>query len=178
MALLTRSSTLLNARKYSRALTTHAAPISSILGRKISLFLPNHADNAKGGDAYWNFKPFTVNEHGNKIEYSLAAGPHEGRHAVQKPVYTRVKEGSAETLGWYEETGTVVHLTFHLDTQKVQRFAAVPKWLADTSMSVSAGDNRTTEFREEMARLAAKGPDAPRQMFNDWGYFELLEDQE
>ena len=57
----------------------------------------------------------------------------------------------------------------------VERFAAVPNWLGQQDMKISAGDNQDPEFRIKMTQLAAAGPDMPRKMFNDCGYFELLE---
>ena len=57
----------------------------------------------------------------------------------------------------------------------VHRFAAVPKWLGDQDMEISAGDNQDPIFRKKMADLAAQGPDMPRKMMNDHGYFTILE---
>ena len=120
----------------------------------------------------WVFQPWFTGP--DFIEYTVVQGPHAGRHAIQKPTYARPAP-NLETLAWYEETGTVVHLTWHLDSLTVDRFAAVPRWLADSDMAVSAGDNQSEEFRERMRQLALTGPDMPRHIYSDRGYFELLE---
>ncbi|WP_330252823.1 phenolic acid decarboxylase [Nocardia sp. NBC_00565] len=136
--------------------------LKSIVGQRLHLYLPNG----------WEFDPWITGA--GFIEYTLTAGPHTGRHAVQKPTYRRLAD-NVEFLGWYEETGTVVTLVWHLDTQTVDRFAAVPRWLADGDMAASTGDNQDPVFREEMARRAAAGPDMPRHIYADHGYFELSE---
>ncbi|WP_433635521.1 phenolic acid decarboxylase [Nocardia sp. CA-120079] len=138
--------------------------LNSIVGKKLRLYLPNG----------WVFEPWITGP--DYIEYTLTAGPHEGRHAIQKPTYRRLAD-NVEFLGWYEETGTVVTLTWFLGPQTVARYAAVPKWLADVDMSISAGDNQDPEFREEMARRAAIGPDMPRHIYADHGYFVELEEK-
>ncbi|MEV2225767.1 phenolic acid decarboxylase [Nocardia vinacea] len=136
--------------------------LDSIVGKRLRLFLPNG----------WVFEPWITGP--DFIEYTLVKGPHEGRHAIQKPVYRR-PASRVETLNWYEETGTVVNLTWHLDSQTVDRWAAVPRWLADVDMAISAGDNQDEEFRRKMAELAAIGPDMPRHIYADHGYFELID---
>ncbi|MBO0878824.1 MAG: phenolic acid decarboxylase [Mycobacterium sp.] len=134
--------------------------LKTIVGQRLHLYLPNG----------WEFDPWITGA--GYIEYTLTAGPHEGRHAIQKPKYRRLAE-NLEFLGWYEETGTTVTLIWNLDTQIVERFATVPRWLADVDMSISAGDNQDPEFRAKMAELAAAGPDMPRHVYQDFGYFEL-----
>jgi len=136
--------------------------LNSIVGKNVRLLMSNG----------WVFQPWFTGP--DFIEYTVVQGPHAGRHAIQKPTYARPAP-NLETLAWYEETGTVVHLTWHLDSLTVDRFAAVPRWLADSDMAVSAGDNQSEEFRERMRQLALTGPDMPRHIYSDRGYFELLE---
>ncbi|MBF6166316.1 phenolic acid decarboxylase [Streptomyces gardneri] len=134
--------------------------LKSIVGQRLHLYLPNG----------WEFDPWITGA--GFIDYTLTEGPHKGRHAIQKPTYRRLAD-NVEFLGWYEETGTTVTLVWHLDSQVVDRFATVPRWLADVDMSISAGDNQDPEFREKMAQLAAAGPDMPRHIYADHGHFEL-----
>ncbi len=61
----------------------------------------------------WVFDPVIVGP--DIIEYTLKEGPHAGRHAIQHTYYQRVAPG-IETTAWYEETGTVVHITWYLET--------------------------------------------------------------
>ncbi|OBF74757.1 hypothetical protein A9X06_26435 [Mycobacterium sp. 852002-51759_SCH5129042] len=134
--------------------------LNSIVGKTLRLHLANG----------WEFEPWFTGP--DFIEYTLTKGPHTGRHAIQKPTYRR-DAPNIEFLGWYEETGTLVTLTFDLASQTVSRFAGVPRWLANSDMAVSAGDNQDPEFRERMAQLAKEGPDMPRHIYADQGYFEL-----
>ena len=45
----------------------------------------------------------------DNVEYTLTAGPHAGRHAIQHFYYQRVAPG-VETTVWYEESGALVHI--------------------------------------------------------------------
>ncbi|GAA5017117.1 phenolic acid decarboxylase [Actinopolymorpha pittospori] len=118
----------------------------------------------------WVFDPVIVGP--DDIEYTLAAGPHAGRHAIQRTYYQRVAPG-IETTAWYEESGAVVHVTWYLESQTSHRFGAIPAWLA-RDFSVYRGDNQDPAFLERIHRLAAEGPDRPRHIFSDDGYFEVL----
>jgi len=102
----------------------------------------------------------------------LPEGPHAGRHAIQHTSYQRVAPG-IETTAWYEESGSVVHITWYLEAQTTHRFAAVPAWLAN-DMSVYRGDNQDPAFVERIRTLRAQGPDWPRHIFSDEGYFVVL----
>ncbi|WP_328392914.1 phenolic acid decarboxylase [Nocardia sp. NBC_00416] len=136
--------------------------LNSIVGTHLRLFLPNG----------WVFEPWFTGP--DFIEYQLVGGPHTGRHAIQYPTFRQLAPG-VEFLGWYEETGTVVTLTWFLESQTVKRFAAVPKWLHDGDMAVSAGKNWDLDFLGKMQEFAAAGPDMPRHIYSDRGYFEVLE---
>lgn len=136
--------------------------LHSIIGTPLRLHLPNG----------WEFEPWFTGA--DYIEYTLTKGPHKGRHAIQHPTIRRPAPG-VETLNWYEETGTTVHLTWHLASRTVDRWASVPRWLADVDMAISAGDNQDPEFREWMRQLAEKGPDMPRLIHADHGWFEVLD---
>ena len=78
-----------------------------------------------------------------------------------------------ETTVWYEESGTVVHMTWYLETQTVHRFAALPAWLAQ-DMTVYRGDNQDPAFVERIRKLISQGPDWPRRILNDDGYFTVI----
>lgn len=134
--------------------------LTTILGKTIRWY--------QSGD--WIFDPFQIRA--DRVEYTLAQGPHTGRHAVQVFDYQKVAPG-VETTVWYEETGALVHITWYLETQTTHRFAALPAWLA-ADMSVSAGDNSDPAFLEKIQKAAAAGPDAPRRILSDQGYFEVL----
>jgi phenolic acid decarboxylase len=134
--------------------------LATILGKTIRWY--------QSGD--WIFDPFQIRA--DRVEYTLAQGPHTGRHAVQLFDYQKVAPG-VETTVWYEETGSVVHITWYLETQTTHRFAALPAWLAE-NMSLSAGDNSDPAFLERIRKAAAAGPDYPRRILSDQGYFEVL----
>jgi len=134
--------------------------ITTILGKTLRWY--------QSGD--WIFDPFQIRA--DRVEYTLAQGPHTGRHAVQHFEYQRVAPG-VETTAWYEETGAVVHITWYLDTQTTRRFAALPAWLA-VNFPATGGDNSDPEFLARMRELAATGSDAPRTILSDQGYFEVL----
>src|ERR1700736_1556303 len=68
--------------------------LTSILGARLSWY---QADG-------WVFDPVTVGP--DIIEYTLKAGPHAGRHAIQHFYYERVAPG-IETTVWYEESGAI-----------------------------------------------------------------------
>jgi phenolic acid decarboxylase len=134
--------------------------ITTILGKTIRWY---QSDD-------WIFDPFQIR--GNRVEYTLAQGPHTGRHATQVFDYQRVAPG-VETTAWYEETGTIVHITWYLETQTTHRFAALPAWLGQ-DISVSIGDNSDPAFVAKMRELDASLPDAPRRILSDQGYFQVL----
>jgi phenolic acid decarboxylase len=134
--------------------------LASILGARLSLHL------AEG----WVFEPFCVGP--DIAEYTLKAGPHAGRHAIQHPYYQRVAPG-VETTDWYEESGAIVHFTWFLETGTVHRFAALPAWLGE-DMTVYRGDNRDPAFLETMKTLRDQRSDWPRRILSDEGYFVVL----
>ena len=133
--------------------------LDSILGARLSWHFA-------GG---WVFDPAIVGP--DSVEYSLKEGPHAGRHAIQRFYYQRVAPG-VETTAWYEESGAVVHMTWYLQTQTVHRFAALPAWLAE-DMTVYRGDNQDPAFIEKIRKLISQGPDWPRHILNDDGYFKV-----
>jgi hypothetical protein len=53
----------------------------------------------------------------------------------------------------------------------VHRFAALPAWLAE-DMTVYRGDNQDPAFIEKIKELISQGPDWPRHILNDDGYFK------
>ncbi len=106
------------------------------------------------------------------VEYSLKEGPHAGRHANQHFSYQRVAPG-VETKAWYEESGAVVHMTWYLETQTVHCFAALPAWLGE-DMTVYRGDNQDPAFIEKIRRLSSNGPDWPRRIMDDDGFFLVI----
>jgi phenolic acid decarboxylase len=134
--------------------------LTSILGAHLSWHFANG----------WVFEPAIVGP--DSVEYSLKEGPHSGRHAVQRFYYQRVAPG-VETTVWYEESGAVVHMTWYLQTQTVHRFAALPAWLAE-DMTVYRGDNQDPAFIEKIRELISRGPDWPRHIMNDDGYFKVI----
>jgi phenolic acid decarboxylase len=117
----------------------------------------------------WVFDPVVIGP--DTIEYTLREGPHTGRHAVQPTHYHRIAPG-IELVSWHEETGTVVNVIWYLESQTTHRYAALPAWVAQ-DISRTAADNRDPEYLERVARLAAEGPDGPRRILADDGYFEL-----
>jgi len=134
--------------------------VASILGARLRLHL---ADG-------WVFEPFTVKP--GIAEYTLTAGPHVGRHAVQHTYYQRVAPG-IESTAWYEESGALVHLTWYLETGTVHRFAALPGWLAE-DMTLYRGDNQDPAFLENIRMLRSQRQDWPRRILSDDGYFLVL----
>ncbi|MFI9507863.1 phenolic acid decarboxylase [Nocardia sp. NPDC052566] len=118
----------------------------------------------------WTFEPVIVGA--DTIEYTLTAGPHTGRHAIQHFFYNRVAP-DIETTAWYEESGALVHITWYLDSQTSHRFWAAPAWLAK-DFSVYIGDNQDPAFLDKMAKLRTEQQDWPRHVGDDDGYFELL----
>ena len=114
--------------------------LTSIIGTRLSWHFANG----------WVFEPAIVGP--DIVEYTLTAGPHAGRHAIQHFYYQRVAPG-VETTVWYEESGALVHITWYLETQTVHRFAALPAWLA-ADMTVYRGDNQDPAFIAKMT----KGP--------------------
>ena len=134
--------------------------LASILGARLRLHLA-------GG---WVFEPFSFGP--DIVEYTVKEGPHAGRHAIQHPHYQRVAPG-IETTAWYEESGTLVHLTWYLETGTVHRFAALPAWLAE-DITVYRGDNQDQAFLETMKTLRSQGQDWPRRILTDDGYFVVL----
>lgn len=118
----------------------------------------------------WVFDPFQVRA--DRVEYTLAQGPHIGRHATQVFDYQKVAPG-VETTAWYEESGAVVHVTWYLETRTTHRFAAIPAWLAE-DMTLSVGDNGDPAFLDRIRQAAAVGPDYPRRILSDQGYFEII----
>src|SRR6478672_9049943 len=131
--------------------------LTSILGARLNWY---QADG-------WVFDPVTVGP--DIIEYTLAKGPHAGRHAIQHFYYERVAPG-VETTVWYEESGALVHITWYLETQTTHRFAALPAWLAK-DMTVYRGDNQDPAFIEKIRKLISQQQDWPRHILNDDGYF-------
>jgi phenolic acid decarboxylase len=143
-----------------RSLSIVIDVITSILGARLSWHFSDG----------WVFEPAIVGP--DSVEYWLKEGPHAGRHAIQHFWYQRVAPG-VETTAWYEESGAIVHLTWYLETQTVHRFAAVPAWLAK-DMSVYRGDNQDGAFLDKMRKLISLGPDWPREILNDDGYFRVI----
>jgi len=66
-----------------------------------------------------------------------------------------------------------VHITWHLETQTVHRFAALPAWLAE-DMTVYRGDNQDPAFIEKIRKLSSQRQAWPRQILNDEGYFSAM----
>ncbi|MGW5381970.1 phenolic acid decarboxylase [Nocardia sp. NPDC003963] len=137
--------------------------LKSIVGKHLRLFLPNG----------WVFEPWFTGP--DFIEYHLEEGPHKGRHAIQIPTLRRPAPG-VEILHWVEETGTHVNLTWYLETGEVDRYASVPRWLAEQDMTVTTGWNRDPDYLDKIEEMAAVGPDMPRHVYADRGYFEILDD--
>ncbi|GII52330.1 hypothetical protein Pth03_07190 [Planotetraspora thailandica] len=133
---------------------------TSILGTRLRWY------QAEG----WVFDPVSVGP--DIIEYTISEGPHAGRHAVQRTFYQRVAPG-IETTAWYEESGAIVHVTWYLETRTSHRFAAIPAWLAE-DFTAYRGDNQDPAFIEKIRDLTAQGPDWPRHIMDDDGYFEVL----
>jgi phenolic acid decarboxylase len=134
--------------------------IASVLGATMSW---HFADG-------WVFEPVIVGP--GQVEYTVKEGPHAGRHAIQHFYYQRVAPG-VETTVWYEESGAVVHMTWYLETQTVHRFAALPAWLAK-AMTVYRGDNQDPAFIKKIQNLTSEGPDYPRHLMDDDGFFKVL----
>jgi phenolic acid decarboxylase len=134
--------------------------IETILGAKIRWYQPNG----------WVFNPVPAGP--DTIDYTVEAGPHAGRHAVQRTHYHRIAPG-IEFTSWYEEVGTVVNIIWYLETQTTHRFAALPAWAAD-DFTVLIGDNQDPRYLDKVRELAATKPDGPRHVLADDGYFELL----
>ncbi|MCW1100259.1 phenolic acid decarboxylase [Streptomyces sp. RS2] len=135
--------------------------LNTILGAKIHWTQP-------GG---WVFNPVYVGP--DTIDYTVAKGPHAGRHAVQHAHFHRVAPG-IELTSWYEETGTVVNVIWYLESQTTHRFAALPAWAVE-DYSVLVGDNRDPQYLAHIRKLAATKPDGPRHLLSDDGYFEVLQ---
>jgi phenolic acid decarboxylase len=135
--------------------------IRTILGTKIRWFEVNG----------WVFDPVVLRP--DTIDYTVQEGPHAGRHAIQKIHYHRIAP-NVEQTSWYEETGTVVNIIWYLDAQTTHRFAALPRWASDDIASI-AGDNQDPAFLERVRKAAQKGPDGPRMILADDGYFEVLD---
>ncbi|HEX4360976.1 MAG TPA: phenolic acid decarboxylase [Pseudonocardia sp.] len=133
--------------------------LKTILGARLRWFeAPN-----------WIFEPVLFGP--DSVEYTVTQGPHAGRHAIQRTYYQRVAPG-IETTAWYEENGALVHITWYLEAQTTHRFAAIPAYIQD--MAELRGDNQDPAFLERVGNLAAAGPDAPRRIISDDGYFEVL----
>src|SRR6478609_197362 len=122
--------------------------LASILGARLSWHFANG----------WVFEPAIVGP--DIVEYTLTAGPHAGRHAIQHFYYQRVAPG-VETTVWYEES------------QTVHRFAALPAWLAE-DMTVYRGDNQDPAFIAKIRKLSSQQQDWPRHILNDDGYFRVI----
>jgi len=134
--------------------------LTSVLGARLSW---HFADG-------WVLAPAIVGP--ATVAYTLKEGPHAGRHAVQHFYYQRVAPGVESTV-WYEESGAVVHMTWYLETQTVHRFAALPAWLGE-DMTVYRGDNQDPVFIEKIRELISHGPDWPRRIMNDDGFFRVI----
>ncbi|WP_280422222.1 phenolic acid decarboxylase [Nocardia carnea] len=139
--------------------------LNSIVGKHLRVHLSNG----------WVFEPWFTGP--DFIEYQLEAGPHKGRHAIQIPTFRQIVPGAIESLHWIEETGTHVNLTWYLETQLIERHASVPRWLADHDMAVTTGQNWDPEYLAKIRQMAADGPDMPRHVYADRGYFEILDDK-
>jgi phenolic acid decarboxylase len=135
--------------------------LTSILGARVRWYL---ADG-------WVFDPVIMRP--DNIEYTLKEGPHAGRHAIQRTYYQRVAPG-IETTAWYEESGSVLHITWNLETQTTHRFAALPAWLAEDIATVYSGDNQDPMFLESIKTLRSQRQDWPRRILSDDGYFVVL----
>src|SRR5260370_6826937 len=83
--------------------------LTSILGARLSWYQANG----------WVFDPVIVGP--DIIEYTLAKGPHAGRHAIQHFYYQRVAPGF-ETTGWYERSGPIFHTTWILTPKTTHPF--------------------------------------------------------
>jgi phenolic acid decarboxylase len=134
--------------------------ITTVLGQTMSWHFANG----------WVFEPAIFGS--DNVEYTLTAGPHAGRHAIQHFYYQRVAPGVESTV-WYEESGALVHITWYLESQTVHRFAAIPAWLGK-DMSVYRGDNQDPEFIEKIRKLGTEQQDWPRKILDDEGYFKVL----
>ena len=134
--------------------------VPTILGTKFRWIQP-------GG---WVFDPVIIGP--DTIDYTLTAGPHTGRHAVHRTYFHRVAPG-IETTSWYEETGTVVHIIWYLESQTSHRIAALPHW-AQQNMRALAGDNADPVYLERIRNLIETEADAPRWILANDGYFEIL----
>jgi len=134
--------------------------LKTILGKKLRWTQPNG----------WVFDPVIVGP--GTIDYTVAEGPHAGRHAVQPTHYHRIAPG-IELTSWHEEVGTTVSIIWYLETQTSHRYAAIPAWAA-RDIKVLAGDNQDPAYLERVSQLGAAGPDGPRLILADDGYFELL----
>jgi phenolic acid decarboxylase len=136
-----------------------------------------YADSKEGFEPQpWLFEPMKIAA--DHIEYTLVKGPHAGRKGVQRIYYQRVSS-NVEFLSWCEESGTVLHVTWFLDSQTTHRIAFVPAWLAATFgenfEEIYGGDSNDPEFRDRIKKLAEEGDDMPRKVITAIGYFEVLE---
>ncbi|NKY41859.1 phenolic acid decarboxylase [Nocardia cerradoensis] len=120
----------------------------------------------------WRFEP--VKFGAETIEYTLAEGPHVGRHAIQRFHYLKLAPGIESTV-WTEESGAVVHITWFLESQTSHRFASGPAWLMQDLPDVYAGSNQDPEFVRKIRELAENGQQFPYRNVSDWGYFEVLD---
>jgi phenolic acid decarboxylase len=134
--------------------------LTSILGQRMSWHFANG----------WVFEPVIFGS--DNVEYTLTAGPHAGRHAIQHFYYQRVAPG-VETTVWYEESGALVHITWYLESQTTHRFCAIPAWLA-ADMTVYRGDNQDPAFIEKIRKLGSQQQDWPRKILDDEGYFRVI----
>jgi len=133
---------------------------NSVVGKKLRWYEPDGL----------MFEPVMVGT--DTIEYTVVKGDRAPRHAIQKMLYYRIAPG-IEATGWYEESGAIVHIIWFWESQTTQRFAAAPAWLVK-DFSVSSGDNQDPEFVKKIRKLADEGPDYPRRVRTDMGYFEII----
>jgi hypothetical protein len=88
----------------------------------------------------------------------LAAERGDAGHMITSVLGTRLSWHFAD--GWVFEPAIV-------------RFAALPAWLAK-DMTVYLGDNQDAAFTEKIRELISRGPDWPRRILNDDGYFRVI----
>ncbi len=134
---------------------------NSVVGKRLRVHLPDGLTH----------DPFVIGP--DTVEYTVAGGDRAGRHAIQRHLYYRIAPG-IEATGWCEESGAIVHLVWFWETRTTHRFSSVPAWLAK-DFSVYAGDNQDPEFIAKIRALSDQGPELPRSLRSDDGWFEVLD---
>ncbi|TWE10361.1 hypothetical protein [Rudaeicoccus suwonensis] len=119
----------------------------------------------------WRFEP--VHMAVDHIKLTLVEGPHAGRSAIQRIYYQRVAPNVEITTWCEQESGSVLNITWYLDSHTTHRVAVVPHWLTE-DLSLYIGDSQDPEFRRRLREAAKKGSVFPSKVVSDTGYFELL----